>query len=193
MFIINTDDNFKPFGGHYTAKFFTFPSGMELHTNGKGIEFNSQYCIVCKMKQPGDIFKLLMITDICRQKNPLAGIDVFIPYLPYARQDRVTMEGDPLSVKIFADILNTQNYRRVMILDHHSDVSRALIKGDRPMSTNSFIKNAVCNLKDFHIICPDIGAAKRTFDIARAMNYFLENKYDFSMIWTHPGTKTEEK
>lgn len=29
--------------------------------------------------------------------------------------------------------------------------------------------------------------------IAWAMNYFLENKYDFSMIWTHPGTKTEEK
>ena len=45
---------------------------------------------------------LLLLNDALRRvAGEGAAVTLRLPYLPYARQDRVTVAGEPLSVKVF--------------------------------------------------------------------------------------------
>lgn len=54
---------------------------------------------------------------------------LFIPYLPFARQDRNTSMKSPYSLSIFADLLNSAVFDAVVTVDVHSEVAFDLIEG----------------------------------------------------------------
>jgi ribose-phosphate pyrophosphokinase len=78
--------------------------------------------------------QLLLATDALRRAG-FRKISAWLPYFPAARQDRIMMPGEPLSVKVYAQIINAQGYERVMVFDPHSDVTPALL--DRAEVTTS--------------------------------------------------------
>ena len=62
-----------------------------------------------------------------------------LPYLPYARQDRVTVAGEPLSVKVFCTLINAMKFDRVVVADPHSTVAPALLDRVEIESAEGFL------------------------------------------------------
>lgn len=100
-------------------------------------------------------------------------IDLYMPYIPNARQDRVKNPEDVFTLKYFAEILNDLKFRTVTVLDPHSTVSEALINNISIMSPKNYIEETLFCMKTKehvdtdHILVfyPDSGAAKRCSDM----------------------------
>ena len=120
-----------------------------------------------------DVMELLLLTDAIRRINSVAKIGLLLPYLPYSRQDRVMVTGESLSIKVFASIINAQNYDSVVTWDAHSDVGVALI--DRCTNLSQYELVDLLNLRldaeDTILVSPDAGAEKKIFAFAKALNF----------------------
>lgn len=115
------------------------------------------------------VMELLMLTDALKREYPGCPIYLTLPYFPYARQDRVMEKGQSLSVKVMADLINSQGYRTVTIYDPHSDVTPALIDRVDVVEQYDFVYSftkAHGNLEDAILVAPDSGALKKTMKTA---------------------------
>ncbi|PMS17400.1 phosphoribosylpyrophosphate synthetase [Trinickia dabaoshanensis] len=147
-------------------KVLKFPGG-ELHvTVETGIAADAVE-VTAHVPHADAAMTLLMATDALRRAYPGAPIDLHLPYVPYARQDRVANPGESLSAKVFCDLINAQQYRRVVIQDPHSDVTPALLERvviDDPIPalrrTLERIGTPVA------LVAPDAGARKRVLKLA---------------------------
>lgn len=116
------------------------------------------------------IIQLLMLTDALRRQGA-EQIDLCIPYFPGARQDRVCNEGEALSVKVYADLINQQQYRKVCVFDPHSDVVVALLDRVQVFKNYAFIKDVVNEIgSEIILISPDAGANKKIFGLASQLD-----------------------
>ena len=125
--------------------------------------------ITAHLRSPADQMALFMLTDAIRRACR-APIHLNMPYVPYARQDRVCNPGEALAAKVFCQMINAQDYESVTIFDPHSDVVPALL--DRVV-----VKDAaeaiglVLERSEFAdgvtFIAPDAGAQKRVLKLAK--------------------------
>jgi ribose-phosphate pyrophosphokinase len=94
-------------------------------------------------------------------------ISLFIPYFPAARQDRVMIKGEPLSVKVYADIINAMNLEKVFVFDAHSEVTPALINNCEVIPNHTFIQTVIKTIgNDVKLISPDGGALKKIYKVS---------------------------
>jgi ribose-phosphate pyrophosphokinase len=174
-------DNFQlihPHGnGEIEYDYFKFPGG-ESHIKFKGpvyqgLDYVLEVDIYTRLQTPEDIVKLLLATDMLKELRTLTDIRLFIPYLPYARQDRAVNKLECFSLKTFANLINAQNYSSVFILDPHSDVGPALINNSRAINNHSFVKQVLFEAapKNYKLVCPDMGAYKKIFKLAEFLEY----------------------
>ena len=100
-------------------------------------------------------------------------IEVFVPYIPYARQDRVMVPGEPLSIKVFANIINSLNLNKILVFDAHSDVSVALLNNCQNIPNYEMVSHFLkeLNLSDYTLVSPDLGAYKKIDKLATKINY----------------------
>lgn len=133
-----------------------FPGG-EVHTSLSTPSYpeGNPRTIKAVLRNSNDIMELLLRTNILSMYD----LHLKMHYVPYARQDRVCNEGEPLSIKVFADLINSQGYKSVEILDPHSDVTPALIDRVRVIPRSLWINRIVGKFS--HVICPDAGARKK--------------------------------
>lgn len=143
-------------------------SGGETQVSFKNPSTSNEECAVSifALITDGDIMPLALIVDAIRRsiKDPI--ITLHMPYLPYARQDRVMNHGEALAIKVFTDLLNSLKLYSVKIDDCHSDVGTALI--------NNVINNTYLDqphlLGNFDaLVAPDAGALKKTFKHAKTL------------------------
>ena len=121
---------------------------------------------------PSFIVELSLLVNALRDEFPESvHFDLDLPYIPYSRQDRVCAVGDAFGLKVFADQLNSLNFRYIIIFDAHSDVSPALINNciNREVK-NLFILNPEFISKYSHLVAPDAGAYKKVNSIASHFN-----------------------
>ena len=131
------------------------------------LKFPLSGLVTLKYESNDDLFNLLLLVDSAKR---LFGYDLNLSlactYLPYARQDRVCSTGESLSVKVIADLINSQNFDRVFCTDIHSGVGQALI--DRLIHTEQHQLG-----RDFPItkvdilVSPDAGAEKKALTFAK--------------------------
>lgn len=165
----NTGDRLVP----VDVRTFVFPGGEVQVQCGALPERVREVRIDAELRSSDDIMALLMLTDALRRVMPSrAPLQLRMPYVPYARQDRVCNPGEALSAKVFCSLINAQGYDSVTILDPHSDVVGALI--DRvsiiqPSAPASALAERHEFAGDFALVCPDAGARKRTVGIAKAL------------------------
>ena len=88
-------------------------------------------------------------------------IDLFMPYIPNARMDRVKSAGDVFTLKYFAEFINALNFNEVTVLDPHSSVSEALIDRIDILSPKDHIDSAMNKCNPDILFFPDEGAMKR--------------------------------
>lgn len=162
---------------------FTFPGG-ECQIVVPAYEqklISHQYMITAFINDSDGIMKLLLTTDALRRLDPKANISLVLPYIPYARQDRVCNPGEAHSLKVFANLINSQNFTQVIVCDPHSDVSEAVI--DRIVIFNNHcIIDALLShakIKDFHLVSPDAGAAKKITSLAK---FLADRRFEFDVV-----------
>lgn len=171
--IINLNDNFEPYGKGMAFSKFNFPSGCEPHIKLLENVENSIIRITTRIQSMNDFMLLLLATDALR-RGGAKDIRVLMPYLPFARQDRVMVSGEPLSIKVFASIMNAQSYSGVIVYDVHSEVSAALLNNFISINNHAFVSEVLRDKSDYLIVCPDHGASKKIFSLCRHLNYFGE-------------------
>jgi ribose-phosphate pyrophosphokinase len=129
--------------------------------------------IKAHITSPSQIMELCLLVDALRQSYGNMNISLDCPYLPYARQDRVCAQGESLSLKVFANIINSLNFKTVTVSDVHSDVSLALINNVRNIPVEYILSPY---LRDFYkivkpiLVAPDAGSIKKVLKVAQKFN-----------------------
>lgn len=99
------------------------------------------------------------------RSHGINSIDLKMPYIPNARQDRVKNEEDVFTLKYFAEIINDLQFNSVTVLDPHSSVSEALINRIVIKTPNNLIRNVILKVEEDNdqilMFYPDEGAMKR--------------------------------
>ena len=128
--------------------------------------------ITAKISDSNGIMALLLVADAMkRQKISLADTTLYLPYMPYARQDRVAVSGDPYSIRVFASLIDSLGVARIWTLDPHSPISEAVFHNthvdvdDGKLYAATFIEKTR-DLGNSILIVPDEGAMKRVRRIA---------------------------
>lgn len=125
-----------------------------------------------RLNSSDDLMTLCLAVDALRNMF-VKHIEVVIPYIPYARQDRVMVPGEPLSIKVFAGIINQLQVNKVKVFDAHSDVSVALLDRCIHIPNHDMVKYFLKELAltDYTLVSPDLGAYKKVDKLAQKLNY----------------------
>ena len=175
MEYLNLDPLFQPFDKSIDFEIFTFNGGEpHLKINPK-IDSKEPITITTRISQFNNLGFLLLANDALRRIG-VKEIHLFLPYFPGARQDRIMIKGEPLTVKIYADLINHCHFESVTIVDPHSEVAGALINKVRIISNHHFVKQCLemhdLQDADYQLISPDEGALKKVYQLGQ----FLENE-----------------
>lgn len=149
-----------------------FPGG-ELHpelNTDMIIPGEADFFIIEAHASSSDVVMAIpLIKDILDRYNDKYASQVpailVLPYVPYARQDKVTVEGTALSIKVFANIINSCNFANITIVDPHSDVTTALFdKCSVHPQVEAFVDaqaTKAVSTSDILMVFPDNGAEKK--------------------------------
>jgi len=168
--ILNLSNNFQPLiGEEFSFEMFTF-SGGEPHIKITPTNYKGRVTITHRINSFNDLGLLLISVDALNRLG-YNELELFLPYFPGARQDRVMIKGEPLTSKVYADLINQLGFKSVAIFDVHSDVTPALIKNCKVLSNHLFIKNVMAELpNNMAIVSPDAGALKKIYNLAAFLN-----------------------
>ena len=120
-----------------------------------------------------EVFTLMCVVDMIRRISKNSRIDLWIPYLPNARMDRIKKPEQNFSLKVFADFINSFNFDKVVVYNVHSNVSEALIDNIINIDPIFDVDDVISEYKPDVIYFPDEGACKRYADLACIKNYDL--------------------
>jgi ribose-phosphate pyrophosphokinase len=126
--------------------------------------------------QNDSLLRILMIHDAVWRLGARCIVD-FIPYLAYARQDKIFLEGEPVTGELVLNLL-TRGVKNLVVVDIHS---RRLLTSRENVLNLLFFDKLVSkiitdnNVEDPIIISPDTGALHRAEYAARR----LKLEYDY--------------
>lgn len=155
-----------------TIKWITFSDGLETcQISGEP----SNHISVDIKEGTRDVIRILLLNDALKRMG-VKDIKLTLKYFPQARADRVFDTGNPLPVKVFADMINSCNFSKVYVYDPHSDVTPALINNISVIPQEDVVFNRLHEITDllgeqFTIVAPDLGATKKIFNIVKALGH----------------------
>jgi len=183
---LNLTKDFDPFYSQpshsISFELITFFGG-EPHIKLKKYPFDiTDVMITQRIKSFNDIGLLTVAVDALRRINPQVNIELFVPYFPGARQDALRSYGEALTVKVYANIINSLKLNRVLVLDPHSDAVQLVVDNCIVINNHYFVKQVLNRIKQKYfnvglpkttdradeaiaIICPDAGAQKKIYDL----------------------------
>ena len=166
MKYLNLDIQFQPFGKSIEFEAFTF-NGGEPHLKIKtALAASDEVTITTRIRAFNDLGFLLLANDALRRMG-VRKIHLFLPYFPAARQDRVMVKGEPLTVKIYADLINQCCFETVTIVDPHSEVTAAVLDNVRVIDNHRFVEKCLAQNNDYQLVSPDGGALKKVYKLAQ--------------------------
>lgn len=160
VFRVDTKDDIAPVW-EVPVKTWNFPGGEV----GVQLEFlpgindpeTEGYVIYWSFESNEEMFIAANIKDAIENASGI-GVSLILPYVPYARQDRVCNDGESFALRVFAQMLNSLKFAEILCYDVHSEVSTSLIEN------LSVVHQAMCSAdlpKYDYVIAPDAGAAKK--------------------------------
>lgn len=119
------------------------------------------------------LFHIAQLLSVVRGMNPRIKTTLFMPYVPYARADRVFVDRSDFGLQVYANVLNKLNFDKVIVVDPHSDVAPALINNCKVISQADVIGTdpitALFCTKDFLLVAPDAGSLKKIGKVAERL------------------------
>lgn len=170
--------NFNLSSGSYSV--MQFPSGeiqVTLNTN-TATRFHP-IRITGSILSSDRLMELLQLADAIRNNWRVTDVELVMPYCAYSRQDRICNEGESFSLKVFAQLINSCNFSKVVTWDNHSDVSTALINNCFNLHVREVLSRNRSNFpgpswraendvsKYDYYISPDAGSNKKVFSCSQ--------------------------
>lgn len=128
-----------------------------------------------------DLFYVRSIADVFHSIGERDNRWLFIPCLFGQRSDRRFERGQSFDLKLIAEVINACKFKRVKILDPHSDVALAIIDNSEKVSSFEYVKEAIKHYHDWNaayynysedpvLVSPDAGAYKKVFEYGKDLN-----------------------
>lgn len=119
-----------------------------------------------------NIMELLIMIDALKRAS--AGrITAVVPYYGYARQDRKAKARDPITAKLFADIITAAGADRVLTMDLHA----AQIQGYFDIPLDHLLGGPILaeyfnekGIEDLVVVSPDLGSVTRSRKFANSLD-----------------------
>jgi len=158
---------------------------VRVMSDGKGSAFLLQ-----SLSQPVDqsIIEFCLIADALARDGH-SNIVGIVPWLGYSKQDKVFREGEPLSAKVIAQILQTTKIKKLITFDLHNraitgffdipvvelSAKPIFLEYFRDMfshkrSEHSLSQGSDLGESDFVVVAPDEGAVKSSAYFARELD-----------------------
>ncbi len=144
-----------------------FPDGtLLMKENADGMKSKKEPVVITwRYENNEELVALYFLTKHLKSKG-IENIELKLPYIPNARQDRVKNEEDVFTLKYFAELINDLSFSKVTVFDSHSYVSEALISHIKVESPKRYIETVLKQLekkgkKNIVLFYPDEGAMKR--------------------------------
>src|SRR6185437_13272266 len=154
--------SFKFSGGEIQVKLA--PANMEYSAD-KPVVFHAT------ITSADDLMELALVVDaVKRFFNQPIKTQLYLPYMPYARQDRVCAKGEALSLRVAATFINSLEFDKVTVVDPHSDVTPALLNN---CSVTDIVEIFATRMHHFApigntvLVSPDAGAIKKVLKLAQ--------------------------
>lgn len=161
-------------------KYDTFVfSGGEVHVKLKEENTlrNQIINIHARIENSEELIRLALIKDALDLYKPKE-MNLFMPYLPYARQDRRCDIGEAFSLKVFCGIINNLNFDSIQIMDCHSEVGAALLNNCHNVSNIELVAGLGMNTSEMLLISPDAGSNKKINKLAQYIPFMDVVKCD---------------
>ncbi len=119
------------------------------------------------------IMEMVLMGDAIRRGAPETMIAV-VPYLGYARQDKIHRPGEPVSARVIAKFLEVSKYKEVITMDLHNDAIVGFFQVPvTHLSALDLLAGEVkklVSLKNSIVVSPDVGGTKRARNLAYALD-----------------------
>jgi ribose-phosphate pyrophosphokinase len=145
------------------VKYSRFPDGELYLVTG---ELDNETVIVSSVVDNDSLVQLLLLIDACEGSD----IRLVIPYMGYARQDRQTRKGEPLSARAVARAISRGVSECITVNIHEPEVLRFFSAPSRNISlaTNIGAYIKTLDLNNPLILAPDEGARTFAGEVASA-------------------------
>lgn len=146
---------------------YDLPNDLEAFTFPMG-EYNPRFNkknddLLIYFQWPNDLFKIALIANAFNNNNTYYhDIKLYIPYFPYARQDRICNEGEALSLEAILTYLSQLDIEHIISCDVHNETEFGYYGfhvDSIPQYT--FSSEAVRRFKPDFLISPDKGATEK--------------------------------
>lgn len=147
-----------------------FPDG-ELYVRLSGSVEGEDVLVVTSTEPPQNdsLVELMLLVDSIFEGGARS-VSAFIPYLPYARQDRVFLPGEPVSVRAILRALYNLGVRRLVVVEAHSDKALSYFPGEvinvNPLPYMARVSGLT---SDVLVVSPDLGGVRRATSVAEAL------------------------
>jgi ribose-phosphate pyrophosphokinase len=136
---------------------------------------NKNCIIIQSLYPPIDrhIIQLLMIIQKCKN-DKASKITLIIPYMAYARQDKVFLEGEVISIAILAELFKYFKIAKLITIDIHSEASLSYL-GTNTENVSAipllakYVQDKI-DINDMIVVSPDYGGLTRAEKFGRLLN-----------------------
>lgn len=120
------------------------------------------------------VMDMLLSVDALKRATPPGSIyRLDLPYVPYARQDRVAVAGEPFSAEVMCRLINGLEMDAVVVADPHSQVVVKRLDKVFVEPASFFVAQlragALQHVQQLAVVAPDAGARSRAEDVAAAI------------------------
>jgi ribose-phosphate pyrophosphokinase len=119
----------------------------------------SSVTIEWRFESEAELIHVAQLNSLLRQSVP--HVELYLPYLPYARQDKEISNDATFALRTFAQLINTCRFDKVTTLDAHSALGDEIIGNFYSRSPRGEIRHAIAQVKANMIAYPDAGACTR--------------------------------
>lgn len=163
-------------------KFFLF-SGGECHIKLESDHFKFKFAsgpinIIARIQDANSFIELALAKDALERMFPKVDINLYSFWMPFGQQDKIFVPGEPLSVKVFANLINSLSFSRIFIADPHSEIPAAIFDNIEIISQLKIIENfpefTKRVMRGATFVSPDAGGNKKT---AALCSYFGHSEF----------------
>jgi ribose-phosphate pyrophosphokinase len=131
-------------------------------------------CVIVQSTHPPTdthLLQLLMMAKKCMD-NGAQHMCAVVPYLCYARQDRVFLEGEVVSIDLVAKLFETVGVEHIITVDIHSQRAMSYFTSIQNVSSVPLLADYASKIKlhDPIAVSPDAGGANRAKEFARHLD-----------------------
>jgi ribose-phosphate pyrophosphokinase len=122
------------------------------------------YTIVWDFENESELIHVLQLAKLIGVKTNIAP-NLFMPYLPYGRQDKTVSNETTFALRIFIEVLkNSRDFANISTLDAHNTTYCKLL-GIQNIEPTEQIKFAIDAVNPDYIVFPDKGASNRGYNV----------------------------